>query len=109
MSATLGDTSFFENELNAHTLADAVTVRSSDRPVPLDFTYSDQELSNTVQKLVHGGKAPVYVVHFTQANASKNAQNFMSLDLCTKEEKQAIQEEINQTRFSSPYGPDIKR
>lgn len=109
MSATLGDTSFFESELKAHTIADAVTVRSSDRPVPLDFTYSDQELSNTVQKLVHGGKAPVYVVHFTQANASKNAQNFMSLDLCTKEEKQAIQEEINQTRFSSPYGPDIKR
>ena len=109
MSATLGNTSFFESELSKHTRLECVTVRSMNRPVPLDFSYSDQELSNTIQKLVNSGKAPVYVVHFTQADASKNAQNFMSLDLCDKEEKLQIQKAISETRFSSPYGPDIKR
>lgn len=109
MSATLGETSFFESELFKHTGLETITVRSANRPVPLDFSYSDQELSNTVQKLVNSGKAPVYVVHFTQADASKNAQNFMSLDLCDKEEKSQIQKAIAETRFSSPYGPDIKR
>ena len=109
MSATLGNTSFFESELSKHTGLECVTVCSSNRPVPLDFSYSDQELSNTVQKLVNSGKAPVYVVHFTQADASKNTQNFMSLDLCDKEEKLQIQKAIAETRFSSPYGPDIKR
>ena len=33
----------------------------------------------------------------------------MSLDLCTKEEKVKINEAIKEVRFSSPYGPDVKR
>ena len=109
MSATVGATEFFEREMTKHTGRESVTVRSTQRPVPLDFTYSTTELSTEVQKLVNEGKAPVYVVHFTQAAAATNAQNFMSLDLCTREEKQAINEAIKEVRFSSPYGPDVKR
>ncbi len=109
MSATVGVTEFFEREMTKHTGRESVTVRSSQRPVPLDFSYSTTELSTEVQKLVNEGKAPVYVVHFTQAAAASNAQNFMSLDLCTKEEKVKINEAIKEVRFSSPYGPDVKR
>ena len=109
MSATVGATEFFEREMTKHTGRESVTVRSTQRPVPLDFSYSTTELSTEVQKLVNEGKAPVYVVHFTQAAAATNAQNFMSLDLCTREEKQAINEAIKEVRFSSPYGPDVKR
>ena len=109
MSATVGATEFFEREMTKHTGRESVTVRSTQRPVPLDFTYSTTELSTEVQKLVNEGKAPVYVVHFTQAAAASNAQNFMSLDLCTREEKQTINEAIKEVRFSSPYGPDVKR
>ena len=109
MSATVGATDFFERDLTKHTGKETVTVRSTQRPVPLDFSYSTSELSTEVQKLVNEGKAPVYVVHFTQAAAATNAQNFMSLDLCNKEEKQAINEAIKEVRFSSPYGPDVKR
>jgi len=109
MSATVGATEFFEREMTKHTGRESVTVRSSQRPVPLDFSYSTTELSTEVQKLVNEGKAPVYVVHFTQAAAASNAQNFMSLDLCTKEEKVKINEAIKEVRFSSPYGPDVKR
>jgi superfamily II RNA helicase len=109
MSATVGATEFFEREMTKHTGRQSVTVRSSQRPVPLDFSYSTTEISTEVQKLVNEGKAPVYVVHFTQAAAASNAQNFMSLDLCTKEEKVKINEAIKEVRFSSPYGPDVKR
>ena len=109
MSATVGATDFFERDLTKHTGKETVTVRSTQRPVPLDFSYSTSEISTEVQKLVNEGKAPVYVVHFTQAAAATNAQNFMSLDLCSKEEKLAINEAIKEVRFSSPYGPDVKR
>ncbi|MBO7060234.1 MAG: DUF3516 domain-containing protein [Fibrobacter sp.] len=109
MSATVGATEFFERDLTKHTGRETVTVRSTQRPVPLDFSYSTSEISTEVQKLVNEGKAPVYVVHFTQAAAASNAQNFMSLDLCTKEEKVKINEAIKEVRFSSPYGPDVKR
>ena len=109
MSATVGATEFFERDMTKHTGRESVTVRSTQRPVPLDFSYSTTEISTEVQKLVNEGKAPVYVVHFTQAAAASNAQNFMSLDLCTKEEKVKINEAIKEVRFSSPYGPDVKR
>lgn len=109
MSATIGATAFFESELEKHTGKPAVTVRSTQRPVPLEFSYSTDELSNAVQKLVSGGKSPVYVVHFTQMSAAQDAQNFTSLELCTKEEKTEIAKAIAEFRFSSPYGPDIKR
>ena len=109
MSATVGATEFFERDMTKHTGRESVTVRSTQRPVPLDFSYSTTEISTEVQKLVNEGKAPVYVVHFTQAAAASNAQNFMSLDLCTKEEKAKINEAIKEVRFASPYGPDVKR
>ncbi len=109
MSATVGATEFFKRDMTKHTGRESVTVRSTQRPVPLDFSYSTTEISTEVQKLVNEGKAPVYVVHFTQAAAASNAQNFMSLDLCTKEEKVKINEAIKEVRFASPYGPDVKR
>lgn len=109
MSATLGDTAFFEAEMTRRNGLPSVTVRSQDRPVPLHFSYSEAALSETVQRLVNEGKAPVYVVHFTQADAAANAQSFTSLDLCTKEEKASVAEALQGFRFASPYGPDIKR
>jgi len=109
MSATLGDTSFFEQELSRRTGRPTATVKSVHRPVPLTFDWSENPLPNAVQGLVNQGRAPVYVVHFTQADAARNAQNFTSLDLCTKEEKLKIGKALEGFRFSSPYGPDLKR
>lgn len=109
MSATIGETAFFERELTKHTELETVTITSTQRPVPLDFSYSETEISNTVQKLLSNGRAPIYVVHFTQAAAATNAQNFMSLEVCSKQEKQEINEAIKEVRFNSPYGPEIKR
>lgn len=109
MSATLGETAYFEKVLEDLTGRESITVKSVQRPVPLDFSYSTDGLPNTLQGLVDKGKAPVYVVHFTQAEVAKNAQSFTSLNLCTKEEKQEIAKAISDFKFSSPYGPDLKR
>ena len=109
MSATLGDTTFFESELTRLTGRETVTIASKDRPVPLEFTYSETPLSQTLESLVAGGKSPVYVVHFTQLEAAQSAQDFTSINVCTREEKAAIANALEGFKFSSPYGPEIRK
>lgn len=109
MSATLGDTGFFERELTRVTGAPAVTVRSDRRPVPLEFEYSETPLTERVTELVEGGQAPVYLVYFTQRSASESAQGWMSLNLTNKTEKAALTEALVDVKFNSPYGKDMKR
>ena len=109
MSATLGDTSFFEQELAARTGRDTVAVKSVDRPVPLGFSYAESPLSLTLERLVEEGKAPIYLVHFTQLEAAGSAQDLTSINLCSREEKAAIQKALEGFKFNSPYGPDLKR
>jgi superfamily II RNA helicase len=109
MSATLGDVSFFAEELTKANGWETAVVVSGTRPVPLEYAYSEIPLSQTVEKLASEGKAPVYVVHFTQKDAADSAQDFTSLNLCTREEKNAVSAAIEGFRFSSPYGPDIRK
>lgn len=109
MSATLGETAFFEEEMTKLNGKPSVTISSKDRPVPLDFAYSETPLAQTVERLASEGKTPVYIVHFTQGEAAQSAQDFMSINVCTREEKGAIGSAIEGFKFSSPYGPDIKK
>jgi len=107
MSATLGDTSFFETELTRLTGRPTATVVSTDRPVPLEFAYSELPLASTLDSLIADKKAPVYVVHFTQLEAAQSAQDFTSINVCSREEKSAIGSALVGFKFSSPYGPEI--
>lgn len=109
MSATLGETTFFEEELTRLNGRETVTVSSKDRPVPLEFSYAETPLAQTLETLVTGGKGPVYVVHFTQADAAQSAQDFMSTNVCTREEKAAIAQALEGFKFTSPYGPEIRK
>lgn len=109
MSATLGDTAFFEEELTRLNGRPTVTVRSALRPVPLEYSYAETPLAQTLEGLVAGGKGPVYVVHFTQAAAAESAQAFTSLNVSTREEKTAIAHALEGREFKSPYGPEIKK
>jgi superfamily II RNA helicase len=54
-------------------------------------------------------KSPVYIVHFTQLEAAQSAQDFTSINVCTREEKNAIGAALEGFKFASPYGPDIRR
>ncbi|MBI5693567.1 MAG: DUF3516 domain-containing protein [Verrucomicrobia bacterium] len=109
MSATLGDTTFFERELTRLTGAPSVTVRSDRRPVPLEFEYSEVPLTERMAELLQTRRAPIYLVHFTQRAASDAAQALMSLNVCTREEKAALQAELETARFNSPYGKEMRR
>lgn len=109
MSATLGSTEFFERELEKLTRAPSLTIRSDRRPVPLEFEYSETPLAEKVQDLVIGKRAPIYLVYFTQRSASEAAQNLMSLNVCSREEKALLASELERVKFSSPYGKDMKR
>ena len=109
MSATLGDTRLFEESITDLTGVQTTLVKSTDRPVPLDFEYSEQSLHNTVTDLLDEGKAPIYVVHFAQRAATEQAQSFMSIDFLSKDEKKAIKEELSRTRFDTPFGKELKK
>ena len=109
MSATLGDARPFLERLKALTGTEAALVESAVRPVPLDFTYSEDPLHETVKDLVGTGKAPVYIVCFTQRSCAEEAQNLMSENFSTKEEKRAIAEALDGFRFDSPYGKEISK
>jgi superfamily II RNA helicase len=109
MSATLGETAFFEEELTRLNGRAAVTVQSVSRPVPLEFAYSEISLAQTLERLVSEDKAPVYVVHFTQLEAAQSAQDFTSINVCSREEKAAIGSALEGFKFRSPYGPEIKK
>ncbi|MEK7677258.1 MAG: DUF3516 domain-containing protein [Verrucomicrobiota bacterium] len=109
MSATLGDTAFFEEALTRLNGRPTVTIASTDRPVPLEHAYSELPLAKTLESLVADGKAPVYVVHFTQLEAAQSAQDFTSINVCTRDEKNALANALEGFKFSSPYGPEIKK
>ena len=109
MSATLGATEFFEKEMTRLTGAPSVTVRSDRRPVPLEFEYSEVPLTERVAELLAVNRAPIYLVYFTQRSASEAAQALMSLNVCSKEEKAALQAALESVRFNSPYGKEMRR
>ena len=66
-------------------------------------------LAKTLESLAASGRAPVYVVHFTQLDAAESAQDFTSINVCTREEKAAIASMLEPFKFTSPYGPEIKK
>lgn len=109
MSATLGDTTFFEGALTRLTGRPTVSVQSGERPVPLDFEYRETPLHETLIELTRQEKAPIYIVNFTQRAAAEEAQNLMSTDYSTKEEKKAIHAALVGARFDSPYGKELAK
>lgn len=109
MSATLGDVGFFQRDLTARTGRDTAVVKSVERPVPLHFEYRTSTLHASVESLLEAGRAPIYIVHFTQKDATEAAQGYVALDPLTKAEKGLVRETIADFRFDSPIGKDLKR
>jgi len=109
MSATLGDTSKFESGLEDLTGRPTALVKTDDRPVPLRFAYRETTVLESVEELIEAGRAPAYIVYFTQRDATEAAQNFMSTNMLTKDEKTAVKKEIGGFRFDSPIGKDLRR
>jgi hypothetical protein len=109
MSATLGDTRDIEERLEARSGRPVARVHSDDRPVPLDFHYALTPIHESIEKLLGGGRAPVYIVHFTQREAALQAQALTSANISDKEARRAVAAAIADFRFDSAYGRDMKR
>ncbi|MCJ7756003.1 MAG: DUF3516 domain-containing protein [Thermoanaerobaculales bacterium] len=109
MSATLGDMSSITEQMEARTGRAATLVHSDQRPVPLDFSYRETPLHETIEDLATNAKAPIYLVNFTQRDCAETAQKLTSMQLTTKDEKAAIREAVGDTRFDTPYGKEFKR
>src|SRR6476620_1861767 len=109
MSATLGDVTFFRDDLTRRTGRPTALVTSVERPVPLHYRYVLTPLHETITELLQTHEAPVYVVHFTQASAVERAQALMSVNVTSREEKQAIADLIGNFRFTAGFGKTLSR
>src|SRR5690606_26450324 len=75
----------------------------------LTHRYVTTPVHETVEALVAAGKAPVYVVHFTQSAAVERAQALSSMKVATREQRDAIAEAIAGFRFSPGFGTTLSR
>src|SRR3954468_11460576 len=109
MSATLGDTTRFVDDLSRRTGRPTAVVSSVERPVPLLFSYAMTPLHETIEELLSTHQAPIYIVHFTQAAALERAQSLMSINMATRAEKDAIAVAIGNFRFTAGFGKTLSR
>ncbi len=109
MSATLGDVRALREDLTRRNGRETALVDDATRPVPLHFSWSVEPLHELLEELVQLQRAPIYVVHFTQASALERAQSLLSARLCTREERDAIAEAIGAFRFTAGFGKTLSR
>ncbi|BFU44584.1 DEAD/DEAH box helicase [Krasilnikovia sp. MM14-A1004] len=109
MSATLGDVTRFVDDLTRRTGRATAVVSNAERPVPLLFSYAMTPMHETIEELLSTRQSPVYIVHFTQAAALERAQSLMSINMCTRAEKDAIAAAIGNFRFTAGFGRTLSR
>ncbi|MCV9993830.1 DUF3516 domain-containing protein [Paeniglutamicibacter sp. ZC-3] len=109
MSATLGDVTRFEDELTLRTGRATTTVAHAERPIPLHYYYSQDPVQEAIEELLGTKQVPIYVVHFSQLEAIDRASGLMSINVCTREEKDRISELIAGFRFAPGFGKTLNR
>ncbi|WP_243063939.1 RNA helicase [Humibacter sp. RRB41] len=109
MSATLGDVSGLADDLSSRTHRETVAVTGVERPVPLDYEYALTPVHETIQLLLDAGKAPVYVVHFSQKEALERAQALAGASVASREQRDAIADAIGGFRFATGFGHTLSR
>jgi len=109
LSATLGNTASIEERIADRTGRETAHVHHGERPIPIDFEYAETAAHETIENLLARGRAPIYVVHFTQRDAAEQAQALTSANVSERTMRRAIAAEIAGFRFDTPFGPTIKR
>jgi superfamily II RNA helicase len=109
MSATLGNMAELEEDLHKRSEREVSVVEGDTRPVPLEFTWSEDTLIQRVEGLALENKLPAYLVYFSQRAATEAAQGFIAVNLCTREEREHLGEILSKHSFKSPFGKDLKR
>ena len=110
MSATLGDVTFFEEALTRLNGRTTVTVKSRGAAgAPRVRLLGDPARPDAREARLGGARRPSTSSTSRRQDAADSAQDFTSLNLCTREEKNAVADAIAGFRFTSPYGPDIRK
>ena len=109
MSATLGDVTFFRDELTERTGRDTAVVDDAERPVPLTYSWSLEPMTELLDELITTRQAPVYVVHFTQKDALERAQSLLSTPVASREERDQILEMLGGFRFGKGFGTTLSK
>jgi len=109
MSATLGDVTELAADLTRRTGRETAVVTGVERPVPLHFFYETTPIHETIEDLLHTDRAPVYIVHFSQAAAMERAQALASAKVATREQRDEIAELIGGFRFTTSFGKTLAR
>jgi superfamily II RNA helicase len=109
MSATLGDVTRISEDLTRRTGRETALIDDAERPVPLSFEWSVDPLHELLETLVETDKAPIYVVHFTQASAMERAQSLLSAKLVSRAERDRIAEELGAFRFTAGFGKTLSK
>ncbi|MFV0285014.1 MAG: DEAD/DEAH box helicase [Demequina sp.] len=109
MSATLGDTAWLVDDLTSRSNRSVAEVTTLERPVPLTFDYMVEPLPEVVERVVQTGKAPVYIVHFTQKEAVERAQALLSMQVASKEERVRIADALDGIRFGTGFGKTLSK
>jgi len=110
MSATMGDTTFFEEELDA---ADGSARRSPSPPrtgqCRWRMNIPNCPLAKNARKPGRFRPDAGVCRAFYPVGGGKSAQDFTSINVCTRDEKAAIAVALEGFKFTSPYGPEIKK
>ena len=109
MSATLGDMKPIADDLSRRTGRETALITGVDRPVPLHYSYVLTPVHETVEELLHTGRSPVYIVHFSQAAALERAQAMTSVKVISREQRDEIAEAIGGFRFTTRFGQTLSR
>ncbi len=109
MSATLGDVSMFRDDLTRRTGRETAVITSVERPIPLHHSWALTPIHETIEDLLRDRQAPIYVVHFTQADALERAQALLSMTLISKDEKELVAAEIGKFSFAKGFGQTLSK
>ena len=109
MSATLGDVTPIAEDLERRTGQPVALVTGVERPVPLHFSYSKDQIHEAVEELLETKQAPIYVVHFSQAAAMERAQALSSVKIVSRAQRDEIAEAIGGFRFTTGFGKTLSR
>ncbi|UFU02033.1 DUF3516 domain-containing protein [Ruania suaedae] len=109
MSATLGDVSYFAEDLTRRTDLPVAVIANTERPVPLTYTYSTEPITEIITELLGTHRTPAYLVHFTQAAAVTQAQALTSVQVASKAQKARIAEALGDVTFAKGFGSTLSR
>lgn len=111
MSATLGDTTFLQSDLQQRTGREVAVLDSAKRPVPLEMEYRVELIEKLLVELAHHNQLPAYLVHPSQRAAVEEASRLAALDLdlgLDATQIQRLKTEIKTVGFNSAFGKTLR-